>query len=105
MFSKKLSILIITGGDSSEREISFLSAKEVKKALEKSGYKVTLFDFKKGSSELKKILNNFDAVFPVMHGKQGEDGKLYKFLKSSGKPYVGSDPHGAKIAFDNKDYF
>lgn len=39
-------ILIITGGTSSERKISLMSAKQVKEALESLGLKVKLFDFK-----------------------------------------------------------
>ncbi len=35
-----------------------------------------------------------------MHGKEGEEGTLYRFLKASRKPFVGSSPKGARIAFD-----
>lgn len=95
-----MKILIITGGKSSERKISLISAGAVKKALEENGHVVTLFDFKKGYAELKKILPKFDVVFPVMHGKEGEDGTLYQFLRSAKKPFVGSSPKGAKVATD-----
>lgn len=95
-----MKVLIITGGTSSERKISLISATAVKNALLKSGHKVTFFDFKKGVSELKLILKNFDVVFPVMHGQEGEDGTLYRFLKKNKIPYVGSEPKGANIAFD-----
>lgn len=77
-----------------------MSARMVKKALEQNRHNVILFDFKKGLVELKKILEDFDVVFPVMHGKEGEDGKLYKLLRSAKKRYVGSDPKGATIAFN-----
>lgn len=39
-----MKILIITGGTSSERKISFLSAREVKKALEESNFIVKLYN-------------------------------------------------------------
>ncbi len=93
-------ILVITGGSSSERKISLLSAEGVKSALLANGHTVTMFDFKRGYSELRTALTGCDLVFPVMHGKQGEDGTLYRFLRASKKPYVGSGPKGAKIAFD-----
>ncbi len=93
-------ILIITGGSSSERRISLLSAKGVKSALVANGHIVTVFDFKRGYGQLRSALQKCDMVFPVMHGKEGEDGTLYKFLRSVKKPYVGSEPKGAKIAFD-----
>lgn len=93
-------ILIITGGSSSERKISLLSARGVKSALVANGHTVTVFDFKRGYAQLGAALKKCDMVFPVMHGKEGEDGTLYKFLRSAKKPYVGSDPKGAKVAFD-----
>ena len=40
-------VLIITGGTSSERKISFMSAKQVKEGLKEAGYQVKLFDLKK----------------------------------------------------------
>lgn len=95
-----MNILIITGGSSSERKISLLSAEGVKSALLANGHRVTIFDFERGYTELKDIQKECDLVFPVMHGKEGEDGTLYKFLKTSKKPYVGSEPRGAKVAFN-----
>src|SRR3990167_5089993 len=93
-------VLIITGGHSSEREISFISATNVKRAVEMNGHTVETFDFKEGYDELAKCLDHADVCFPVMHGKEGEDGMLYQYLLSLGKPFVGSDPEGARIAFD-----
>ncbi len=92
-----MKILIITGGSSSERKISLLSAKAVKTVLKNNGHRVVSFDFKKGYSELKKIIFDFDVIFPVMHGKEGSDGVLYKFLVSTKKKYVGASFKGAKI--------
>lgn len=92
-------VLIITGGTSSERRISFMSAREVKKALLKNGYKVKLFDLKKSLAELKKIVKNFDCIFPVIHGEQGEGGNLQKFLAKLTVPFVGGDYKGFKKAW------
>jgi len=89
-------ILIITGGTSSERRISLMSARQVKKNLEKVGYKIKLFDLKKGLKKLKKIYKDFDVIFPVIHGEEGEGGKLQKFLSKLGKPFVGGDYKGYK---------
>ena len=88
-------VLIITGGTSSERRISFLSARAVKKGLEEAGYKVELFDFKK-KRDLKNIVKKFDVIFPVLHGEEGEGGTLQKSLAKLKKPYVGGDPKGFK---------
>src|SRR6185369_11480292 len=34
---------------------------------------------------------HIDAVFPVLHGKSGEDGAVQGLLELSGNPYVGCD--------------
>lgn len=91
-----MKVLIISGGISSERRISFMSAKEVKNALEEVGYQVKIFDLKKGYQELKRIFKNFDVIFPVIHGEEGEGGKLQKFLSTLGKPFIGGDHQGYK---------
>lgn len=83
-------ILIITGGGSSERKISFISAKQVQKALIKKGHEVELFDLKKGNSLLGKKVADFDVVFPVLHGEEGEGGSLHKFLCMFETPIVGT---------------
>ncbi len=95
-----MKILIITGGSSSERKISLISARGVSQTLQSNGHRVTLFDFKKGFPSLKKLLPEYDIIFPIMHGYEGEDGTLYSFLRFHRKLYVGSDPKGAGIAFD-----
>lgn len=85
-----MNILLITGGDSSERVISLKSAKQVKKALAGNGYKVYVYDVKKGYAPLKKLVRKFDVIFPVLHGEEGEGGGLHKFLSSFKTPIVGS---------------
>lgn len=91
-----MKVLIVTGGTSSERPVSLNSAKQVKKGLEDSGHQAKLFDLKKGQQELKKQVKNFDVIFPVLHGAEGEGGDLQKFLLSLKKPFVGGDPKGFK---------
>lgn len=91
-----MDILIITGGVSSERKISFISAKAVKQALEENNYIVKLYDLKKGYRELKKLVHDFDVIFPVLHGEEGEGGDLQKFLSRFNKPFVGGSWRGFK---------
>lgn len=86
-----MKILIISGGISSERKISLLSAKSVKAGLEANEHQVKIFDLKKGYLALKKISQSYDVIFPVIHGEEGEGGKLHKFLASLDKPYVGGE--------------
>lgn len=90
-----MKVLIITGGMSSEREISFISAKAVKKALEKNNYSAKLFDLKNGYEKLGETSKNFDVLFPVVHGEEGEGGKLHKFLSKLNKQIVGCANYSA----------
>ncbi|HUC02020.1 MAG TPA: hypothetical protein VMA75_03895 [Candidatus Paceibacterota bacterium] len=99
-----MNILIVTGGNSSERKISLISAGMVAKALRRNGHRVKMFDFRKGYAELKKLVRDFDIIFPVIHGKEGEDGTLYGFLRAREMRFVGSDPKGARTA-SNKILF
>ncbi len=89
-------ILIITGGTSSERKISLISAKSVKAALEKGGFETKLFDMKKGFKKLKEMTDDLDVIFPVLHGEEGEGGELQKFLSELEKPFVGGSWKGFK---------
>ncbi|MGZ9585620.1 D-alanine--D-serine ligase VanG [Paenibacillus marinisediminis] len=41
-----------------------------------------------------------DAVFPVLHGKNGEDGTVQGLLELSGIPYVGCDTLSSAICMD-----
>ncbi|HYM65480.1 MAG TPA: hypothetical protein VES68_03280 [Candidatus Sulfotelmatobacter sp.] len=83
-------ILILTGGNSSERKISFLSARNVKNALTQSGHMVKIYDLKNGYLAIKKLSKNFDVLFPVLHGEEGEGGVLHKFISKIDKPIVGT---------------
>lgn len=91
-----MKVLIISGGNSSERKISLISANEVQKALEKNEFKTEIFDLKKGLPALKEEAENFDVIFPVLHGEEGEGGTLQKFLIKLGRPFVGGNPEGFK---------
>ncbi len=91
-----MKVLLITGGTSSERRISLMSAKQVALALKEVGYKIKVFDLKKGRSKLRKLAKNVDIIFPVIHGEEGEGGKLQEYLTKLRKPFVGGDPKGFK---------
>ncbi len=43
---------------------------------------------------------NFDVIFPIIHGTNGEDGTLQGVLEISNLPYVGSNVLGSAIAMD-----
>lgn len=96
-------ILVLTGGNSREREVSLRSAASVIKALEAVSIDVSRYDPKDG---LAGILNykNIDVVLPILHGQEGEDGKIQAFLEKHGFRYLGSDSNVSNLCF-YKDKF
>lgn len=56
----------------------------------------------------KKIVNEVDIVFPIVHGTNVEDGTLQGYLQSIGIPYVGVDVYAGVVGQDKvfmKDIF
>ncbi|MBP37674.1 MAG: D-alanine--D-alanine ligase, partial [Candidatus Pelagibacter sp.] len=66
-------IVMLLGGLSGERKISFLTGKACSKALKKKGYKVKELDAK-GYFVDKLIKLKPKLVFNALHGRYGEDG-------------------------------
>ena len=82
-------IVVLMGGLSGEREISFLTGKACSKALKKKGYKVIDLDAKGYFvEELRKLKPKI--VFNALHGKYGEDGFVQSILESLKIPYTHS---------------
>lgn len=95
-----MTVMIITGGNTSERKISLISAQGVLKSLQKLGHEVLFYDLKDGFKKIQQLASKVDLFFPIIHGKDGEDGTLYDFLRKLSKPFVGSECIGSKLAFD-----
>ena len=92
-------IVVLMGGISGERKISFLSGKSCSKALIKKGYKVKEIDAKGCFvDKLKKI--NPKVVFNALHGKYGEDGFTQAILESINIPYTHSGVLSSSLAMD-----
>ena len=51
---------------------------------------------REGASEIIKI----DCIFPVLHGKKGEDGTIQGLFEMSGIPYVGCDTTSSAVCMD-----
>src|SRR5690606_37920324 len=45
-------------------------------------------------------VGKLDAIFPVLHGTQGEDGSVQGLLELVGIPYVGAGVLGSAIGMD-----
>ena len=129
----KKNLLLMFGGESSEYEISLVSAYNVLKNLNSEKYDIItvgvtrngewklfsggredilndkwegpevflvpggeLITVKNGSISRRKI----DCVFPVMHGRKGEDGKLQGLFEICGVPYVGCGTFSSAVCMD-----
>ena len=92
-------IVILLGGISGEREISFLTGRSCATALKKKGYRVKEIDAKGNFVEkIKKI--NAKVVFNALHGRYGEDGFVQSILESIKIPYTHSGVISSSLAMD-----
>lgn len=89
------------GGLSAEREVALNSGMTVIRALREAGYEVEVFDVV-DKADLVEWVGQLDAdvVFPMLHGRGGEDGQLQGLLEWHGLPYVGSGVLGSALAMD-----
>ena len=94
-------IVMLLGGISGEREISFLTGKACSIALKKKGYKVINVDAKGYFVEkLRKLKPK--AVFNALHGRYGEDGFVQSILESQKIPYTHSGVFASSLAMDKE---
>ncbi len=94
---KNLTIGVLAGGRSVEREISLKTGNAVLNSLKTNGYNVLIFDIDENFTEnLKKI----DVCFIALHGTEGEDGKIQGMFDILGIPYTGSGVLASAIAMD-----
>ena len=125
----KKKIMLIFGGVSSEHEVSRASAASVLKNMDAGKYEVTKVgitkdgrwiqtdaspeDIESGSWENDGSNKDvclmpgagfagldIDIVFPLLHGRNGEDGRMQGFLKIAGLPFVGSDSTASAVCMD-----
>jgi len=94
-------IVVVCGGDSTEREVSLKSGKAVYEALLKS-YKnvecLTCYDKKSCIENIKT--KSPDVVFVALHGGWGENGELQAACDMLGIKYTGSDFSSSVVCMD-----
>lgn len=92
-------IAILSGGFSCEREISLMSGKAVKKALDSLSYNAIEIDVDSNIAEkLKKI--NPHLAFIALHGPYGEDGCIQGLLEILGIKYTHSGVMASAVAIN-----
>ena len=95
-----LSIGVLYGGPSSEREVSIQSGENAAKALSAAGHEVhrVLLD---GSFSVRDARSlGIDVAMLALHGEFGEDGKIQSILEEADIPYTGSGVDASSRAFD-----
>ncbi len=115
MESKKIKIAVISGGPSSEHEVSLKSAKNVIKALDLTKFEILSIRISKDGlwfdevknlnlSEKEGLLHlkkeKVDIVFITIHGEYGEDGTIQELLEKHKIKYTGSNSNVSKVAMD-----
>jgi D-alanine-D-alanine ligase len=92
-------VAVLMGGQSAEREISFLSGRGVLAALQARGVDAHAFDpAERQLSDLQT--EGFERCFIALHGRFGEDGTVQGALELLGIPYTGSGVMASSIAID-----
>ena len=98
---ENLSIGIVCGGFSNEREISLRGAQSIHKTLVAKNVNSKLIDIRdKNEMHDKKKYEGIDFALVMIHGKGGEDGEVQKFLSSLNIKFSGSDILGLKNSYD-----
>jgi len=92
-----LTITVMLGGPSAEREVSLRSGAAVAKALRSLGHTVHELDPKTKNWSLPV---GTQVVFLALHGTYGEDGTVQDRLEELGVAYTGCDPEASRIGFD-----
>ena len=122
----KLKVAIIFGGMSTEHDVSIISGINVILNMNEDKYEKYCiyidkdgiwyeYDYKndnnvyKVGDDIKNItkidnylekLKNVDVVFPVLHGKHGEDGSIQGICEFIKKPYVGCGILASSVGMD-----
>ena len=105
-----LRIAVLSGGRSSEHEVSLSSGRAVREGLAAAGHEV--IDVEIGRDGVWRLggealalapaggLLGADVVFPVLHGPFGEDGTVQGVLETLDVAYVGADVAASAVCLD-----
>jgi len=97
---KKIRLALLSGGVSSEREVSLSSGTQVFDALDKDKYEITRYDPKTDLPALVMDASNIDAALIILHGPFGEDGTVQGLLDLLDIPYQGAGVLGSAVAMN-----
>ncbi len=103
-------VAVISGGRSSEREVSLISGAAVADGVRRAGHELREIEIDAegrwfcGANELELRpghgLLDADVAFPVLHGPFGEDGTIQGLLEMLDIAYVGSGVRASAVCID-----
>jgi D-alanine-D-alanine ligase len=103
-------VVVLSGGRSSEHDVSLRSGEAVARGLEQAGHEVARVTIGRDGAwscdgvpvELSAAggLLGADVAFPALHGPFGEDGSVQGLLEWLDLPYVGSDVLSSAVCMD-----
>ncbi|MCK5543130.1 MAG: D-alanine--D-alanine ligase [Desulfobacterales bacterium] len=96
----KINLALLSGGISSEREVSLNSGNEVFKALDKTKYEISRYDTKTDIKDIVNDADKIDVALIVLHGPYGEDGTVQGLLDLLNIPYQSAGVIGNAIAMN-----
>lgn len=96
----KLCIAVLSGGSSSEREVSIKGGAEVCGALDPQKYRIRRYDPAADIPKLVADAGKIDMALVIMHGTRGEDGTIQGLLDLLKIPYQCSGPLGSSLAMN-----
>ena len=96
----KMTIALLSGGVSSEREVSLNSGDQVYDALDQEKYNIVRYDPKTDLARLVEDAPGIDAALIILHGPYGEDGTVQGLLELLNIPYQGSGVLGSSLAMN-----
>lgn len=94
-----MTIAVLSGGSSLEREVSLRSGNRVAEALRDRGHDIVSLDLD-GDLVGRLVAGGVDVVFLALHGKAGEDGSIQSLLDLLAVPYTGPDAAASAVAWD-----
>lgn len=97
---KKLTVALLAGGISSEREVSLHSGEQVYDALDKDKYNILQYDPQSDLVRLVQDAPEIDFAMIILHGPFGEDGTVQGMLDLLNIPYQGSGVLGSALAMN-----
>jgi D-alanine-D-alanine ligase len=96
----EISVAVLKGGTSGEREVSLRSSENIEAGLSALGFSFVSYDTADLSYIDKLRAHRPDLVFLALHGKGGEDGTVQGLLETLSIPYTGSGILASALAWD-----